>query len=446
VSEEPPPVLLALSPVVEQSVAPLLFGEQAAVRVAASLVELAALERTLQDSGADAVALLVSADLSGFTPGPLSRARSYGLRVVGIARDEDDAALLRELPLDAVLTAPIDGPRLQAAVHASAGSTNNGAAIATAAPTSLTRGSKRRGTVLAVVGSRGSPGASELASSLAALASVDWRALLVELDLLGEGGLALRLGCGPAQGSLLALLRANATGEPALGELLERWLVICTGWPPVLLAPPDPGETIAELDEPGAIRNSLEAVADAYPLVIADVGFLLAQPGGIGAVERCHREALLAADAVMLTVGAREAQLDAGLAQLDLLLDQLEIPRERIRVVCNGVDGPGAIPRAQLEQTLTIGLRERELASDALVPWDARALSKAVRTGLPLAAAHPRGGYARTVRRLLDTLFLPGTAVARNRKRLLASPARPAVEPEQAAGREDEEVVLPWRS
>ena len=445
-SEQPPAVLLALSPVVEQSVAPLLFGQQAAVRVVASLVELAALERTLQDSGADAVALLVSADLSDFTPGPLGRARSHGLRVVGIARDEEDAALLRELPLDAVLTVPIDGPGLHAATHASIESTNNGTALATAAPTSRTRGRERQGTVLAVIGSRGTPGASELAGSLAALASADWRTLLVELDLLGDGGLALRLGCDPAQGSLLALLRATATGEPALGELLERWLVTRSGWPPVLLAPADPGQVIAELDQPGAIRTGLETLADTYPLVVADVGFLLALPGGVGAVGRCHREALLAADAVLLTVGAREAQLDAGLGQLDLLLDELDIPRERIRVVCNGVAGPGAIPRPQLEQTLTIGLRERDLAADALVPWDARALSKAVRTGLPLAASDPRGGYARTVRRLLDTLFLPGTPVARSRKRLLSAPARPAVEPEPAVGREDEEVALPWRS
>jgi len=129
--------------------------------------------------------------------------------------------------------------------------------------------------------------------------------------------------------------------------------------------------------------------------VIVDVGALLAEPGALGPVERCHREALVAADAVLLTLGAREAQLDAGLAQLDLALDTLGIPRERIRVVCNGVGGPGAIPRPQLEQTLTIGLRERELAVDALIPWDARALAKAVRTGLPLAAAQPRGAYAR---------------------------------------------------
>ena len=444
-SDERPGVLLALSPIVEQNVAPLLFGEQATVRVVTSLVELPALERTL-DNGSDAVALIVSADLSGFAPGPLVRARSRGLRVVGIARDDDEAAFLRELPLDSVFTTAIDGPTLQAAVRASVGSANNGDATATARSTPRARGRERQATVLAVVGSRGAPGASELAGSLATLACADWRTLLVELDLLGGGGLALRLGSDPTQGSLLALLRATSTGERAVDELLERWLVSRSGWPPVLLAPPDPGQTIAELDQPGAIRTGLEALANAYPLVVADIGFLLAQPAGVGAVGRCHREALVTADAVLLTIGAREAQLDAGLAQLDLLLDELEIPQERIRVVCNGVGGPGAIPRAQLEQTLTIGLRERELAADALLPWDARALSKAVRTGLPLAASHPRGDYARALARLLDTLFLPDAPVARARKRLLAAPARAAIEPEQEARREDEEVALPWRS
>jgi pilus assembly protein CpaE len=331
-------------------------------------------------------------------------------------------------------------------VRVDAGSAHN--VEAAAEDRRITRERERAGTVLAVIGSRGGPGASELACSLAALAADEWKALLVELDLLGSAGLALRLGTDPSQGSRLARLRPPRAGEPALGELLERWLVIRTGWPPTLLAPPQPEQAIDELDQPGTIRSGLDALAAQYPLVVVDVGFLLAHPGPLGPVERCHREALVAADAVLLTLGAREAQLDAGLAQLDLLLDTLGIPRERIRVVCNGVGGPGAIPRPQLEQTLTIALRERELAVDALIPWDARALGKAVRTGHPLAAAHPRGGYARALTRLLDTLFLPGAPVARGRKRLLTLPSAATVKPEPIANRdeEEEEVALPWRS
>jgi len=445
-SEGKPKVLLALSPLVEQQIAPLLFGQDAAVTVAASLVELAALERTLADNDSKAEALLVSADIPDLSASLLSRARSEGLRLVGIASDDHDSIVLGELPLDRTLTAPVDAHALQAAVRGDGGSARN--VEAAVEDRRISRERERAGTVLAVIGSRGGPGASELACSLAARAADQWKALLVELDLLGSAGLALRLGTDPSQGSLLALLRAARAGEPALGELLERWLVMRTGWPPTLLAPPQPEHAIDELDQPGTIRSGLDALAAQYPLVIVDVGFLLAQPGALGPVERCHREALVAADAVLLVLGARETQLDAGLAQLDLLLGTLGIARERIRVVCNGVGGPGAIPRPQLEQTLTIALRERELAVDALIPWDARALGRAVRTGQPLAAAHPRGGYARALTRLLDTLFLPGAPVARGRKRLLTLPSAATVKPEPVAdrGEEEEEVALPWRS
>lgn len=443
--ERRPTVLLALSPLVEQQLSTHLFGEHAIVTVAASLVELAGLERSLANSEQPPDALLVSADLADLTPGALSHARTQGLRLIGIAVDDDDSALLRELPLDAILTIPIDPLALQNAAI------RTGPATVDEPPDTGTRvrqqPSARTGTVLAVVGGRGAPGASELACSLAVLAATQWQTLLVELDLLGSGGLALRLGSDPAQGSLRALLRATAAGEPALGELLDRWLIQRAGWPPVLLAPGQPEQLIGELDEPGAIRRGLDTLARHYPLVVCDVGSLLAQPGALGPVERCHREALLTADAVLLTLGSRETQLDSGLAQLDLLLDTLGIARERIRVVCNGLDGPGAIPRTQLEQTLIIGLRERELAVDALIPWDARGLTKAVRTGLPLAAAHPRGRYTHTLARLLDTVFLPGAPTTRGRKRLLALPPRPAADPQPPPEpTRDEELALPWRS
>jgi Flp pilus assembly CpaE family ATPase len=445
VSELRPSVLLALSPLVEQQVAPLLFGDEAAVTVASSLVELAAIERTLTD-GAHAEALLISADLPDLSASTLSRARTYGLRALGVAADQHDAALLRELPLDAILTAPIDAAELLAAIRPSMSESRD--ATVCEQRVSRRRERERDGTVLAVVGSRGAPGASELACSLAALAATQWQTILVELDLLGNAGLAVRLGSDAQQGSLLALLRATRSGEPALGELLERWLVSRSGWPPLLLAPPQPEQVIDELDQPGAIRSALDAVAARQPLVVVDVGFVLAQPGTLGPLERCHREALLSADGVVLVLGAREVQLDAGLAQLDLLLETLEIPTERVRVVGNGVGGPGAIPRSQLEQTLTVALRERELAADALLPWDARALAKAVRTGLPLAAAHPRGSYARALQRLLETLFLPGAPVVRGRKRMLALLARATDEAEPAPVRveRDEEVALPWRN
>src|SRR5919108_518401 len=109
------------------------------------------------------------------------------------------------------------------------------------------------------------PGASECAASLAALAHDRWRCVLVELDALG-GGLDLRLAGDPRQGSLLGLVRAVAAGDGALGELLERWLTVRDGWPPVLLGPPEPERSLAELGEPGSAASALRALASVSPL------------------------------------------------------------------------------------------------------------------------------------------------------------------------------------
>ena len=443
-------MLLALSPIVEQRIAPLLFGEQAAVTVAASLVELAALDRTLADSDGESEALLVSADLPDLTPSLLSRARSHGLRLVGIATDEHDAALLRELPLDAILTCPIDA--LDAAGRRSRqrreSQRRRRSDWRPATPTHDARAVNGEGTVLAVVGSRGAPGASELACSLAALASADWRALLVELDLLGDAGLALRLGSRPEPG--LAARAAARNRRPASPPWRAARALARHPQPAgrrCCSHPPEPEQVIDELDQPGAIRAGLDALADAVP-ARGRRRRLPARAAGRHRPGRAlpPRSARSPPTRSFLCSARARRNSTPGLAQLDLLLDELGIPRERMRVVCNGVGGPGAIPRPQLEQTLTIGAARARTRRRRLVPWDARALAKRSHRAAA-RAAHPRGGYARALRRLLDTLFLPGAPVARGRKRLLDPAARERrSQPEPSASREDEEVALPWRS
>ena len=297
--------------------------------------------------------------------------------------------------------------------------------------------------MLTVIGSKGAPGASECAASLAALAHGRWRCVLVELDALG-GGLDLRLGADPRQGSLLGLVRAVGAGDGALGELLERWLTVRDGWPPVLLGPPELERSLAELGEPGSAASALRALASDSPLAIADVGFLLAEGEESGPACRLHREAVVSADAVLLVLGARDEQLRAGLAQLDALL-ALGIPSERLRVIVNGAGGPGAATRSALEQVLPGQLAERRFALDAWLPWDGRALARARRTGLPLATARRRGRYARALARLLDELFLPVAPAPRERKLRLVPP-RPGAQADREQAQPEEEVALPWRS
>jgi Flp pilus assembly CpaE family ATPase len=424
-SAERPAVVLALTPIAERAIEPMLFGPQALVEPRASVGEADELEHELRP---DIAAVLLSPDLSGLRSAHCVRARAHGARLVGIALDEDDRHAVSALGVDATVDADAGADALRRALHAST------TATAQPAPVAPTNGT-RPGSLVAVVGSKGAPGASEFAASLAALAGKRWTSVLVELDALG-GALDLRLAADAHQGSLLGVARAADAGDSALRELLERWLATRDGWPPVLLGPATLAQALPELARPGAVANALDALAEVTPLSVLDVGFQLEQGDELGPAARIHREALVTADAVLLVLGAREEQLRAGLAQLELLLDALAIKAERLRVVANGVSGPGAVPTTELTETLAQRLAERGLALDAALRWDARALAKATRAGLPLAIAHPRGRYARTLARLLEQMFLPVAPEPRERKRMLVPP-----QPKQ----QTEEVALPWR-
>jgi Flp pilus assembly CpaE family ATPase len=425
-SDERPAVVLALTPVAERAIEPLLFGPQAQVEPRASVGEADELEHELRP---DIAAVLLSPDLSGLTPAHCVRARAHGARLVGIALDEDDRRAVSALGVDATVDVDAGADALRRALHDVPTT-----ATAEQAPVAPTNGT-RPGSLVAVVGSKGAPGASEFAASLAALAAKRWTSVLVELDALG-GALDLRLAADAHQGSLLGVARAADAGDSALRELLERWLATRDGWPPVLLGPATLAQALPELARPGGVANALNALTEVTPLSVLDVGFQLEQGDELGAAARIHREAIVTADAVLLVLGAREEQLRAGLAQLDLILDALAIKPERLRIVANGLGGPGAEPTTELTETLAQRLAERGLALDAALPWDGRALAKATRAGLPLAIAHPRGRYARTLARLLEQLFLPVAPEPRERKRMLVPPQRKE---------QTEEVALPWR-
>jgi MinD-like ATPase involved in chromosome partitioning or flagellar assembly len=434
VSAERPRTLLALTPIAERAIEPLLFGDDAPAILVSSVAEADELEREARESGA--AAALVSPQLSGLTGGHCARVRAAGLRLVGLALDERDREALNVLGIDQIVDADAPPGTLAGALEGDRLASARDQVPRPAAPEP-----ERMDTVLSVVGSKGAPGSSECAASLAALASARWPTLLVELDALA-GDLDVRVGADPQRGSLLGVLRATESeSRGGLGELLERWLVRAEGWPPVLLGPPRPGRTLYELAAAGAVNGALRALAGQFAVVVCDVGFLLGEGDHVtGPAERAHREAVVSASAVLLVLGAREGQLRHGLDQLDILLDDLGVAPDRLRVIVNAVGTPGAPPRTTLEDALADRLGERRLTVDAWLPWDRRAVTRALRAGSPLAVARRRGPYARSLRRLIDELFLPTRPAPRGRKHRLQSPAsRRPREIEQ-----DEEVPLPW--
>lgn len=435
-------VVLALTPVAERAVEHLLFGDTPVVVPVASVGEADELEASVREQTANAV--LISPQLSGLSNGHCERVRAMGLLLIGVALDDHDRQDLQSFAVDSIIAPDTDPADLLAIApgHAEA------VPVRAAAPpaTELVERRTGDGTALAVIGARGAGGASECAASLAALATGRWSTMLVELDGLG-GSLSVRLGTNPHQGSVLGLIRAAERGEDVVPELLERWVSTAPAWPPVLLGPSAGDPVLTELARPGSVVRAMNALRAAYPLSVWDVGFLLTAGGEIAAPARIHREAIVAADSVLLVLGAREIHLSAGLAQLDLLLGELAVPAERLRVLINGVGGPGVPPERTLTQALSPKLAERGLTADAWLPWDSRALEKASRTGVPLAVARSRGGYARALTRLLDELFLPDSNHTRRRKLRLASPAAGrASETVSHASQDEEEVALPWRS
>lgn len=409
------PVVLALTPDAEREVEHAVFGREAVLEVKATVAEADELQHDVAIHGAS---VLVSPDLSGLTAAHCARVRARGLRVVGLARNARERKLLDALGVDEVVAPDDSGPVILGALR---GPRDEPVASTSGEPAlARPRADEASESVIAVIGSKGAPGASECAASLSVLAAERWLCSLVELDALG-GGLDLRLGADPREGSVLGLARAVLAGDGALGELLERWLTARDGWPPALVGPPDPARALDELARPGVAAAVVRALASLYPVVVADVGFVLAEGDEAGPACRVHREALVAADVVLLVIGAREEQVRAGLDQLDALL-RLGIPPERMRVALNGTGGPGATATIPLEQIVQAQLAERRFALDAWLPWDRRALARARRTGLPLARARRRGVYARALRRLLDELFLPVAPAPRGRKLLLDPP------------------------
>jgi hypothetical protein len=432
---ERPTAVLALTPIAEREVESLLFdaGEaQAPITLLGSPAEADALLRVVEEKRPNAV--LLSAALSGLTPGHCERLRAAGARLVGLALDQRDREALRALTVDALIDPTVSREELLAAVCGGDAARTMPLPAVASETTRATRAARAEdsGSVLAVVGGKGAPGASECAASVAWLACQQWPTVLVEIDALG-GGLDVRLGADPTNGSLFGLVRAAAGGGAVQRELVERWLTDAEGWPPVLLGPPEP-DTLAELAEPGTMAHALRELASLFALTVCDVGALLGHAGQLFSEARLHRETLVAADAVLLVLGARDIQLRHGLRQLDLLLGTLGVPPERLRIVANAIGGPGSANRAAITQTITGHLAQRGVTVDAWLPWDERALKNAQRRGVPLSA-RKRSGYTRAIDGLLRELFLP-TAQAptpKRRKRRIAAP-----NPRQAP---EEEVV-----
>lgn len=402
-------LLLGLVPEAEELLEEMLYGSSSTRGVLASVEEAGRLEPLAAETEANAV--LVSPDLPGLTLDICARLRAHGLHLVGVALDERGERRLAALDLDRLLLLPITGDDLSDALEAESGAAVS-ASVGVATPGADAQ-QAITAPVVGFVGAKGAPGASACAASFAALAHRRWPTVLVELDLLG-GGLEVCVGRGDGAASPGAVAEAVRRGAEPIPELLDRALAGSErGWPPVLLAPASSDDGLSALTGTGAVEALVRVVAARAHLIVLDIGWLLTE----GAAGDAHRQALAVADRVVLVVGAREEQLAHGLAQLERLL--AEVPHDQVRLVVNGLRGPGAACRSDLSDALDASLTGTDVAVDAWLPFDGRTVDRARRAGSPLAIARPRSRYARAVGRLLEDLFSPARPALAERRALV---------------------------
>ncbi|MDX6516536.1 MAG: hypothetical protein QOH73_2202, partial [Gaiellaceae bacterium] len=159
------PLLLGLTPTDERAIESVLYdsGLVEVTGSAGSAHELAALAVR---SAAEVA--LVSLDLQQLDARSCARLRAGGLRLVGLALEPATGARLRELGVDAIVDATVSGLAFVAALESASDPDATEQAPTRSEQPDDAR-DDREGSVVAVIGGGGAAGASECASSLAAL-------------------------------------------------------------------------------------------------------------------------------------------------------------------------------------------------------------------------------------------------------------------------------------
>ncbi len=207
VKESPLPVLTAVvTPAAEAALVAGFADPDLAITVVRRCVDI--VELLSAAAAGTARAALVSADLRDLDREVIHRLSDGGLATVGLAANESDERLLRQLGTDLVLPAEAPPEQVAGALRA--------AAAALAGPTQRVEAAEvesGRGTVVAVWGPTGAPGRSTVALGLAdALARSRQSTLLVDVDPYG-GSLAILTGLLDESPGIAAAVRAANAGS-----------------------------------------------------------------------------------------------------------------------------------------------------------------------------------------------------------------------------------------
>ncbi|HYG58654.1 MAG TPA: response regulator [Symbiobacteriaceae bacterium] len=237
---------------------------------------------------------------------------------------------------------------------------------ATAAP------AKKGGKVVTVFSTKGGVGKTMIVANLAAALSNGGKHTVAAVDLdLEFGVLATMMGVRP-QGTIVDLCRLHTpiTADLA-GKILARQQTTGVG---VLAAPPLP-HLASEVDGDGRADRSrsyvteiIEGLKGTHDYVVIDTSVSFREANLI---------AFDKADLILMVTLPEITALESSAKGLDVLLDRLEYPREKVQVVLNRSDSLLGLSHEDIATSLGVPLT-------FLIPTDNTATIQAANTGVPM--------------------------------------------------------------
>jgi pilus assembly protein CpaE len=273
---------------------------------------------------------------------------------------------------------------------------------------------KRQGKVVTVFSTKGGVGKTTVAANLSAALALGGKHKVAALDLdLEFGTLPTMMGVRP-QATLVDLCRLDTPITPDLtSRVLARQSQSNVG---VLAGPPMP-HLASEVDGDGRADKSRSYVGEVIEALRQSNDFVVIDTAP--SFREANLVALDKSDLILMITLPEIAVLESTAKGLDVLLERLEYPREKVQVILNRSDSVQGLSAAEIAASLGQPLYH-------LIPSDGQALVAAANVGVPLVLK--RSGKGPTCEALLRLAAL----VSGEQSELPPTPPAPTKAPDPA--------------